>query len=46
MWIQSLTLLEDQGLWIQTTALHCSYAKGASDLHGVYTIYVDIPSYP
>ena len=30
MWIQTLMLLEDQGLCIQATALHCSYAKVAS----------------
>ena len=38
MWIHTLTILEDQGLWIQTTALHCSYAKGASDLRGIHNI--------
>ena len=27
MWTQNLTLLEDQGLWIQTIVLHCSCAK-------------------
>ena len=30
LWTQNLTLLEDQGLWIQAIVLHCSYAKGAS----------------
>ena len=30
MWIQTLTLLEDQGLWIQAVALHCSNAKATS----------------
>ena len=30
MWTQNLTLLEDQGLWIQTFVLHLSYAKAAS----------------
>ena len=38
MWIQTLTILEDQGLWIQTTALHCSYAKGVLDLRGIHNI--------
>ena len=30
MWIQNLTLLKDQGLWIQATILHCLLAKTAS----------------
>ena len=30
LWIQTLTLLEDQGLWIQDAALHCYYDKAAS----------------
>ena len=30
LWTQNLTLLEDQGLWIQTSVLHLSYAKAAS----------------
>ena len=30
LWTQNLTLLEDQGLWIQTIVLHCSCAKAAS----------------
>ena len=30
MWTQNLTLLEDQGLWIQTSVLHLSCAKAAS----------------
>ena len=30
LWTQNLTLLEGQGLWIQTIVLHCSYAKAAS----------------
>ena len=29
----NLTLLEDQGLWIQVTVLHCSCAKAASLPH-------------
>ena len=33
MWTQNLTLLEDQGLWIQALVLHCSCAKAASSLH-------------
>ena len=30
LWIQILTLLEDQGLWIQALVLLCSCAKAAS----------------
>ena len=30
MWIQTLTLLVDQGLWIQVSVLHLSCAKAAS----------------
>ena len=30
LWTQNLTLLEDQGLWIQAIVLHCSCAKAAS----------------
>ena len=30
LWTQNLTLLEDQGLWIQTSVLHLSCAKAAS----------------
>ena len=30
LWIQTLTLLEQQGLWIQATVLHCTYAKAMS----------------
>ena len=30
LWTQNLTLLEDQGLWIQTIVLYCSCAKAAS----------------
>ena len=30
LWTQNLTLLEGQGLWIQTIVLHCSCAKAAS----------------
>ena len=30
LWTQDLTLLEGQGLWIQTIVLHCSCAKVAS----------------
>ena len=30
LWIQTLTFLEKQGLWIQSTILHCSYAKVVS----------------
>ena len=30
LWIQSLILLVDQGMWIQVNVLHCSYAKAAS----------------
>ena len=30
LWIQILTLLEDQGLWIQVLVLLCSCAKAAS----------------
>ena len=29
LWIQTLTLLEDQGLWIQATVLHCSCTKAS-----------------
>ena len=29
-WIQNLSLLEDQGLWIQTSVLYLSNAKAAS----------------
>ena len=30
LWTQNLTLLEGQGLWIQTIVLHSSCAKAAS----------------
>ena len=33
MWIKTLTLLVDQGLWIQVSVLHCSYAKAALEPH-------------
>ena len=33
LWTQNLTLLEDQGLWIQTIVLHCSCAKTVSFKH-------------
>ena len=35
LWSQNLTLLEDQGLWIQAIVLHCSCAKAASLTHSV-----------
>ena len=31
MWIQTLTLLVDQGLWTQVSVLHLSCAKAASE---------------
>ena len=31
LWTQNLTLLEGQGLWIQSIVLHCSCAKAASE---------------
>ena len=30
MWIQTLTPLEEQGLWIPAIVLRCSYAKAVS----------------
>ena len=32
VWTQNLTLLEGQGLWIQTIVLHSSCAKAASEI--------------
>ena len=32
MWIQTLPLLEEQGLWIKAIVLHRSYAKVASHM--------------
>ena len=32
LWIQTLTLLVDQGLWTQVFVLHLSCAKAASDM--------------
>ena len=34
LWMQTLTLLEGQGLSIQATIFHCSCAKAASDDSG------------
>ena len=33
MWIQTLTRLEDQGLWIQAIAFHYLCAKAVSSTH-------------
>ena len=32
LWTQNLALLEDQGLLIQTSVLHLSYTKAASQI--------------
>ena len=32
LWIQTLTILVDQGLWTQVSVLHLSCAKAASDM--------------
>ena len=41
LWTQNLTLLGDQGLWIQTIVLHCSCAKAASQLNRAKSIFVE-----
>ena len=40
MWIQTLTLLEEQGLWIQAIVLHSSCAKAASSTLTLFVICV------
>ena len=38
LWTQNLTLLEGQGLWIQTIVLHSSCAKAASVFHPLFSV--------
>ena len=40
--IQNLTLLEDQGLWIQSIVLHCSCAKARSESHEIFKFSISI----
>ena len=38
LWTQNLTLLEGQGLWIQTIVLHSSCAMAASVFHPPFSV--------
>ena len=39
VWIQTLTLLEEQGLWIQASILHCSCTKAMSGYQHLHVIF-------
>ena len=41
LWTHNLALLEDQGLWIQTSVFHLSYAKAASVMEAWFRFWDD-----